>query len=252
MARAGPRMNIHYINLDRSTDRLATFMALNGHLGEITRFPAIDGGGLDIPRLIRDGKIDQGVTQTYTRGALGSAFSHFTLWDKAIESNRFVTICEDDAIFNRQFDRTAGDIIKTLPPDWDVIVWAWNFDAFLMFELLPGVSACLAQFDQDRMRLGVGKFQEQTISARPFKLVRSLGAICYSISPRGVRSLKPHCLPIREMTVFYPGLDRNIPNFGIDIMMASAYPKINAFVSFPPLVIAKNESSKSTVQRQPT
>ena len=34
----------------------------------------------------------------------------------------------------------------------------------------------------------------------------------------------------------------------VDVMMNNVYPQISAFVSFPPLVITRNEIKKSTVQ----
>ena len=45
-------------------------------------------------------------------------------------------------IADLDFDVEAAELVKTLPPDWDLIIWAYNFDAFLAFDLLPGVSVC--------------------------------------------------------------------------------------------------------------
>jgi hypothetical protein len=50
------------------------------------------------------------------------------------------------------------------------------------------------------------------------------------------------------METFYPLLNRTLPNRGIDNMMNELYPKINAYVCFPPLVITKNDHALSTVQ----
>ncbi len=38
-------------------------------------------------------------------------------------------------------------------------------------------------------------------------------------------------------------------NVGIDVMIAMACPLTRCFVSFPPLVVTRNEVGKSTVQR---
>ena len=46
---------IHLINLDRSTDRLATFQKRNEHLREVIRIPAIDGRLLDKQKLVKEG-----------------------------------------------------------------------------------------------------------------------------------------------------------------------------------------------------
>ena len=41
---------------------------------------------------------------------------------------------------------------------------------------------------------------------------------------------------------------RELPNLEIDVMMSNAYSQIQSFAAFPPLVITKNERSKSTIQ----
>jgi glycosyl transferase, family 25 len=129
------------------------------------------------------------------------------------------------------------------------VLWGWNFDSILYFDLLPGISSCVSLFDQQAMRSGVESFQVQPILPRLFRLLRAFGIPCYSISPKGAQLLRGHCLPLREMPVFFPGLNREIPNNGIDIMTNDAYPRINAYVSFPPLVITKNEHERTTIQR---
>jgi GR25 family glycosyltransferase involved in LPS biosynthesis len=243
-------MRIRLINLDRSQDRLAEFNASNGHLTNIDRMSAVDGEHQDIAALVGNGTIDQGIAGNYTKGAIGIALSHLAIWDEAIDSDRIVTACEDDAIFHRRFSESAARVIAELPPDWDFILWGWNFDAELMFDMLPGVSAALCRFDQNRMRQEVRRFQEQAFAPKTFRLVRAFGIPCYSVSPKGARQLKDFCFPLRAMMVFFPGLNRQWPNNGIDIAMNDLYPRINAFVSLPPLVLTKNERSRSTVQTQ--
>lgn len=241
-------MRIRLINLDRSQERLAEFQAHNAHMQSVERISAIDGGRQDIAALVRDGILDQGIVGTYTQGSIGNALSHLALWDEAIATDRIVTVCEDDAIFHRHFEETAGHVIAELPPDWDFILWGWNFDAELMFDMLPGVSAALCRFDQNRMRQETRKFQEQAVAPKPFRLVRAFGTPCYSMSPKGARNFKAFCFPIRPMMVFFPGINRQWPNNGIDIAMNELYPRVNAFVSMPPLVVTTNEPSSSTVQ----
>jgi GR25 family glycosyltransferase involved in LPS biosynthesis len=241
-------MLIHLINLDRSTERLSEFKAANPQLDYLRRFSAIDGYQQKIPALVADGIFEAGVAEGYTPGALGAALSHLALWDEAIKTAQPFTICEDDAVFNRRFTPLAKRVIETLPPDWDFILWGWNFDSYLLFDLLPGVSLCLACFDEEQMRGAVAPFQNQAVTPQPFRLTRALGIPCYSVSPKGARALKAACLPLARIKVFFPGLNRHLPNFGIDVMMNNVYPQISAFVSFPPLVITRNEIKKSTVQ----
>jgi glycosyl transferase family 25 len=97
-----PALNIHLVNLDRSTDRLATFEAVNSHImPHVTRFPAIDGKSVTRATFVEQGIIAPDLG--YKDGALGDALSQITLWDMAIRENRSLTICEDDAIFNARW-----------------------------------------------------------------------------------------------------------------------------------------------------
>jgi len=243
-------MFIALINLDRSPDRLAEFARWNAHLPAVTRFAAVDGASLDPEKLVADGVIERGILTTYTKGALGAACSHLGLWAMAIEQARAITICEDDAILNRHFPEAAEAAMAELPADWDLILWAWNFDSYLGFDLLPGVSTCLAAFDQHAMRAGAERFQDEQPSPRLYRLLRAFGTPCYTISPKGAALLRRQCLPVREMSVYFPGLERYLPNTGLDIMMNDAYPRLRAFVSFPPLAITPNRHEISTIQRQ--
>src|SRR5258708_18230143 len=77
-------MLIQLINLDRSPERLQQFTAVNGHLTNVERFPAIDGGRQDIAALTRNGTIEEAVIERYTAGNLGLALTPLTLWEKAI------------------------------------------------------------------------------------------------------------------------------------------------------------------------
>jgi glycosyl transferase, family 25 len=243
-------LDVHVINLDRSKDRLSAFEKVNG-LSRVNfiRFSALDGRNID-----RGPLVDRGIITAdlgYGDGALGTALSHLALWDRAIENNQSLTVCEDDAIFNRGFGSAAEVLTEALPPDWHVILWGWNFDSVLLFDLIPGVSPCLGAFDQDRMRMGVYAFQSANLRPQLFRLFKTFGIVGYSFSPLGARAMKQHCLPLRRMEVFIPGLGRTVPNRGIDVMLNDMYPRVNAYVSFPPLIITRNFHSISTVQQTP-
>jgi glycosyl transferase family 25 len=243
-------MLIHLINLDRSPERLSRFQTVNAHLTNVIRCPAVDGTAQDVETLIVNGTIDRiSATTYYTPGAIGAALSHGALWTKAIEQQQSITICEDDAIFNIDYAQASRALIDRLPADWDFILWGWNFDANLLIDFIPGVSACLCNFDQASMLAGIEAFKQQDIVSHPLTLLRAFGIPCYSISPRGAQVLTSTCLPIRATEIYFPGIDRRIPNVGIDVVMNNAYPNMKAYVAFPPLVLTKNEREASTIQR---
>ena len=241
-------LDIHVINLDRCPDRMLAFEKLNGHLQpNPRRFPAVDGA-----TVARGPLVDRGIITAdlgYADGALGNALSHLALWDLAIETNQSFTVCEDDAIFNRGFGPAAESLIKALPSDWHVILWGWNFDSTILFNMIPGVSPCLGVFDQDRMRMGVDAFQSASLTPQPFRLFNAFGIVGYAVSPSGAQVMKQCCLPLRNMNVSIPGLGRAVPNRALDVVLNDVYPRVNAYVSFPPLVITRNFHSNSTVQQ---
>lgn len=55
---------------------------------------------------------------------------------------------------------------------------------------------------------------------------------------------------MRNFELFFPVLNRKIPNTGIDVAMNKIYSATNSYVSFPPLVVTKNEHESSTIQQQ--
>ena len=238
-------LRIDVINLDRSADRLAEFAAVNRHLSRVGRWSAIDGTTLDPSALVAEGVIGPEIASRYSQGSLGLALSHLALWKKCSETGRPITVCEDDAIFHRGFEHYAGPILERLPGESHLILWGWNFDVPLVFDFLPGVSPCQAIFDQTAMRSAVTTFQTLPLSPQPFRLLFAFGTLCYTIFPAGADALRRRCLPISGEKFFFPALERDVPNYGIDIMMANLYPRLAVFVCFPPLVVSRNDPASS-------
>jgi len=242
-------MDVHVINLDRNRDRLSIFTATNRHLKNIVRIRALDGEALSRRQLRAEGILKTRMP-AYSEGALGCALSHISLWQRAAAQSGAFTIAEDDAIFNIHFEAEARAALQSLPPNWDILLWGWNFDSILLFDLLPGVSPCLGTFSERRMRKRAAIFQKLDAKPRAYRLLEAYGNLAYTVSPQGAKKLLRHCLPIRRMKVYCRGLNRSLTNFGIDVMMNALYPKINAFVSFPPLAVSKNDKTISTVNQQ--
>jgi tetratricopeptide (TPR) repeat protein len=243
-------LRVHFINLDRSKDRLAEFEHINSHLTEPIRYPAVDGQTLDIASLAARGLVTEDILKNYVISSVGHAISNLALWDIAIQTGKQVTICEDDAIFNQQFEFHAEQLINILPPNWDLVVWGWNFDSIFYFEMLPGIVKCQAWFDQGRMILNTTAFQHEHLSPGVFKLLWAWGTPCYTVSPKGARTLKSKLLPFRPMSTFRPDGRPGPPIVvvGIDGALNDLYRHIDSFACFPPLAITKNERTRSTIQ----
>ena len=243
-------MQIHLMNLDRGSDRLREFDERNAHLRtNVSRVSAVDGKSVSRDELVALRIMEPDLA--YNNGALGNALTHLALWNLAIAKNEVVTVCEDDAIFNRDFISAAEAVLKSLPQNWDVVFWGWNFDSILWFDMIPGVSSCVGVFDQAKLRNGMPEFQAALLVPQPFRLLQLFGTVCYSVSPAGAQAIKNFCLPLRNMTIYFPGLGRSVANRDLGVMINGVFPNINAFVSVPPLAITKNDHSISTVQNVP-
>ncbi len=243
-------MQVRFLNLDCSKDRLAAFLRVNRHLTNPIRVPAVDGAAYSRTDLQAVHALS-GEMPGYTAGAIGCALSHLGEWELTANSRTPLTLAEDDAILHQDFEAKAEAILASLPANWDIVQWGWNFDSILAFDLLPGVSPCVGIFDQASLRANTTAFQKLSLNPVAYRLQRSLGTLCQSVSPRGAAKLLEHCLPIRPMDAFYPVLNRVLPNTGIDSMMNELYPRINAYVCLPPLAITCNEHAHSTVQVRP-
>jgi len=237
--------SLKVISLERSTERRAEFCRRNGHL-DFEFMRAVDAMALPKSAIAATGLFEPGLP--YSVGAHGAALSHYLLWDLAINTGRALTVAEDDAIFRLDFVRTHDALLEDLR-DWDIVLWGWNMDSILAMQGMPGMTAAM-YFDTVHVLERVEEFQ--SFSGRPglFRLDKCFGLPAYSISPAGAAKLKAQCFPLARYSVNFPLLG-DVTNYGIDVATARAYPAINAFVSFPPLAITRNDQTITTVQNTP-
>lgn len=181
-------------------------------------------------------------------GAYGVALSHLSLWNKAIQEKMPITIAEDDAIFRYDFHSRSEEIILQLPVDWDIVLWGWNFDSILSLLSMINFSPAVVLFNQDMLRNNIDNFKLEKTNSYPLKLDKCFGIPAYTISSKGAELFKSLCFPLKNFELFFPVLNRNISNTGIDIAMNKIYSTTGSFVSFPPLAITKNEHNISTIQ----
>jgi glycosyl transferase family 25 len=244
----GKTMRINVISLERTPERLADFRTLNWHLQNTTIFKAVDGSNLSNAELETRGLIVLPIH--YSSGALGCMMSHTSLWEQAANSGEIMTVCEDDAIFNRNFERDALAILKELPDDTDIVYWGWNFDAKTAIELAPSILPCITTLGRNALPQEIDVFQATDLRPAICRLLRAMGIICYTVTPHGASRLRQLCLPVRDETWEFPECGLRIPNIGIDVGMANAIPTLRAYCSFPPLVMSLNDPAKSTILRE--
>ena len=147
-------MNIQVLSLARTLGRRARFIQQN-KTARFTVIDAVDGA------YIAPGSLPSSLFHPdlmYSASAYGCALSHLERWHHCVDMQEEITVVEDDAILHPSFEKLAAQAIATLPADWDIVYWGWNFDSVLSISLLPGVSPTVMFFDQEIMRCNIDTF----------------------------------------------------------------------------------------------
>lgn len=236
---------VKVISMARSTERRAVFAHNNAHV-PFSFVDAVDGVQI-YPELGRTPDLFDPALR-YSPGALGCATSHLLLWQEVVATGSVMTIVEDDAILRHDFVEQSEKILASLDPGWDMVVWGWNFDSILSLNIMPGVSPVVALFDQGQMRGANAEFQRMGGTPAVHRLDKCFGTPAYAISPAGARKFLGNCLPLKNFEVFFPVLNRRIPNNGIDIAMNRIYSQTATYCSLPPLAITNNDPATSLIQ----
>lgn len=235
---------IKVVSLETSSSRREAFSQNNSHI-HFEFFNAIDGR--ELPREIIENPAFFEPGLPYTPGAYGCALSHVILWNEAIRLNETLTIVEDDAIFRLDFEEQFSRLVGTLSPEWDMIIWGWNFDTILALNIMPDISPAVVLFDQDQMRRSIVNFQNSKENLNLLKLDQCFGIPAYSISPNGAKKFRSLCFPLTNFRLSFPVLGKELSNQGIDVAMSRIYKLTNTFCCFPPLAITKNDHAISAI-----
>lgn len=233
------------ITLDRTPDRFDQFCEWNSCF-KIRRFAAVDGEKVNRNECLRNDLIT--ARNEYVPGALGAALSHIALWRSCAQGTEAFHIVEDDIVLRRDFWSVAKPLLASML-EWDIVLWSHNLDwPVVVGPILGGESAVIQYGAKDT----VTKLQAFRATATPsimLPLLSGAGIGCYSVSPRGAANLLSACLPLANFKArFAAEGQRGWNNTGLDVEMSRHYGKLGSFIAFPPLAVAPNELSKSTIR----
>ena len=221
-------------------------MRRNSASADCCRINAPEGKLLQVEDLLAQGVIAEPL-EVYSLQNVACTLSHRQLWQVAIVTAAPVTIAEDDAVLNCRFSEKSTRTLAKLPPDWDVILWGWNFDSILHCEVIEGLKQVVMNFDLAPLREKLDQFQAIDVDPMPLRLFGAFGLLCYSVSPKGATLLRNNCFPLRNEVIPIPGLGRQLKNFGLDVVMNKYYRVLKAFVAFPPLAWSENDKTTSSL-----
>jgi glycosyl transferase, family 25 len=227
---------IRVISLARQQQRRADFLRRNAHVAS-TFFDAVDGRALSEEQIRSSGLFLPEVARTYDAHGYGVAMSHWHLWQEAAATDGPTTIAEDDALLRHDFEARSQALLATLPADWDMVLWGWNFDSVLCIWPIGSVSPAVVLFDEPRLRESPEAFQPVETPVQAFRLERAFGLPVYTPGPAKMLEL---CFPQRGYSVWIPVFDKYLPNIGIDVSMNAAFPNTRSFACFPPLAVTPN------------
>jgi glycosyl transferase, family 25 len=239
-------MDLCYINLIDRPDRNTAFQKFNSHLPLVNRVDAAQARDIDVQKLI-SAKVMAGPLPNFPLASIAHALSHKRIWDHYAAKGEGVTIAEDDAVFSKHFLRNSARVLAMLPPDWDMILWGWNFDAHLDVEMLPGLKRCIMVFEGKKLDSKVEEFQQLDCVSAPLRVIGGFGTVAYSASPKGLKTLLRNCFPLKHELILMSCVSKAIWNCGLDVTLNKFFPTMKAYVCIPPLVWTENDKALSDI-----
>jgi hypothetical protein len=233
------------INLDRTPARFAQFIDWNPDF-QVERVSAFDGAKLDRADCVKNSLIRE--ENIYAPGAIGSLMSHISLWGRCAASGQPMHIAEDDIVIRPDFWPQAHAALARLPA-WDIVLWTHNFDWPVQIYPGPGLGPVVLQYNPEAVNKGLAQFRASTQPPTLCRLGSAAAIACYSISPKGAARMLADCLPIGNTAPPYVAQpDIAWHNSALDVEMSRHYANWNAYVSIPPLAVAPNDQTSSTIR----
>ena len=152
-----------------------------------------------------------------------------------MQTREALTILEDDTVLVGDFAAASQRVLDEVP-DWQLVVWGWNFDVLLWAEIPEGVSPCRLGFDQEMMREKIGAFPADRRPRAPVRLRHFFGTHAYSITPAGAAIMLDACLPMTDRLIRF--CDGSVfHNLTKDTDVAAAVGGMRAYACMPPLAL---------------
>jgi glycosyl transferase, family 25 len=241
----------YIIHLEEQVDRKADFLSTNTAPGDFVWTVGVKGANIDRQALIESGELARNAQ--IVDGSLGNAISIVQLLRRCIENDEIMTILENDAILAHDFDPCSLRLLESIGFDFDIVQWGWNWDSVLyLFPMSVAFGPMKMTARQNMAEMGFRKFQELKCHRTLIPLGHQWSTHCFTVTPRGAKSLLEGLLPLNTDPFFREDLDLRIQPKSVDSMMGRCYPKLKAYSCFPPLSMVLNDKAKSTIWSEST
>jgi glycosyl transferase family 25 len=236
------------INLAREPKKFENFLKLNGGSKiDFRRYDACDGAAASEAEAVSMKIVVPGTK--FTKGSIGCAISHFRLWQQCIEKGEPILVFEDDAAVRNDFNEIFPRLLAGLE-GWDYLTFGYNTDSILDIEIANGITSAIAFSPNYPSEQALKDFVHSAKPASAYRLNNCFGTCGYAISPAGAKKLSKLCFPMNNRSITIAALKRTFPAFNFDCILNDVYPKIDAYVSYPPLVVPKNDRNVSTTIKE--
>ena len=236
------------INLAREPQKFENFLKLNsGSKIDFQRYEACDGAALSEDEAVKMKIVLPG--KKFTKGSIGCAVSHFRLWQQCIEKGEPILVFEDDVAVRNDFNEAFAKLLAELE-SWEYLTFGYNTDSILDIEIADGIRSAVAFTPQYPSEQTLKDFVRSAKPASAYRLNNCFGTCGYAISPAGAERLSKFCFPMDNRSITIAALKRTFPAFNFDCILNDVYPKIDAYASYPPLVVPKNDHNASTTIKE--
>ena len=234
----------YVITLDPESDRFRRFAQLNAHL-DVTVFPGIDGAEVSDADSVKLGFLtpECAASGLVSKGMLGCAISHWTLWWKAIYENKSLLVLEDDVVTHRDIQSwiEQSEICRTA----DLVLFGINTDSVLEAISPEGMhqASVFGEINPDYGSIAEKLSLTRSSDVRLWRLLAGFGQCCSLVTPHGAAKLVASALPLRLDEITVPLVPNAIAGTGLDRRLNALFATIEAYVAVPFLAWTPNTAS---------
>lgn len=241
-------MRIYAINLDPRSDRWTEFNRRNSHAGYLYRQPACGESPQTTRYAAERGWIDEDDARITPR-AHAQITSHLRLWETIDPSDPPIVICEDDAVFNLNFNELATDVIDGLEQEYDFVAWGINHACPVQLIHPGNWLQQRAYFVQEQDAGWSERYKTTCFLPTLCRLVAASATTAYTINPECVDEIIKAITPVRSIQMQFPEENSNWRVDNIDSALCRILPEMNAYITWPPLSI--NDDDKRRANKPP-